>query len=420
MYEFGNKPSKYLANVVRARSAPQAIPIIKDRAGNRVHDIKDISDSFLKFYEQLYTSEIDSHSEALMHQFLSSVNRPQASEAQTELLNRPVTRKEIIDAIRDLQNNKAPGPDGLTPEFYKAFQDLLVNPLLNMLSHSFESGTLPGTMMDANISLILKKGKPADDCASYRPIALLDVDRKLLAKILAKRLEDILPDLISVDQTGFILGRNSCNNVRRLLNLIQYGCKSKSESLVVSLDAEKAFDRIEWPYLLGVLSKFNLGDNFIKWISLLYAAPRASVITNGLKSSAFAVGRGTRQGCPVSPLLFALAIEPLAEAIRKDPLVIGIEVGPRQHKFSLYADDVLLYLSNPVASIARVINIIRSFGQFSGYKINYSKSEAKPLTLNVSWCPTCSAPFRWSPSGFVYLGILPLPLTACTKLILCP
>lgn len=113
-----------------------------------------------------------------MRKFLSTVNLPQASEAQRELLNRPITREEVKEAINTLQNNKAPGPDGLTPEFYKTFCDLLIGLLLNMLSYSFKSGVLPNTMMDANISLILKKGEPADDCASYRPIALLDVDRK--------------------------------------------------------------------------------------------------------------------------------------------------------------------------------------------------------------------------------------------------
>lgn len=125
----------------------------------------------------------------------------------------------------------------------------------------------------------------------------------LLAKILAKRLGVVLPDIISVDQTGFILGHNLQNNLRRLLNLIQYDTKLKVKFLVISLDAEKAFDRTEWPYLLCVLSKCHLGDNFIRWISLLYAAPRASVFTNGLKSSPFVVGRGTRQGCPISALL---------------------------------------------------------------------------------------------------------------------
>lgn len=98
-----------------------------------------------------------------------------------------------------------------------------------------------------------------------------------------------------------------------MLNLDQFSSESKAKSLVISLAAEKAFDRIEWPYLLGALSKFNLGDNFIKWISLLYAALYASVITNSMRSPSFIVRHGCRQGCPVSPLLFALAIEPLAE-----------------------------------------------------------------------------------------------------------
>uniref|UniRef100_A0A3P8T5H6 Uncharacterized protein n=1 Tax=Amphiprion percula TaxID=161767 RepID=A0A3P8T5H6_AMPPE len=132
--------------------------------------------------------------------FLLAVNLPQISDVQRELLNRPITSEEV---------KEAPGPDGLTPEFYKAFCDLLTGPLLNMLSYSFNSGALPHTMMEANISLTLKKRKPADDCTSYRPISLLDVDRKLLARILARRLEGVLPDIISVDQTGFISGRNS-------------------------------------------------------------------------------------------------------------------------------------------------------------------------------------------------------------------
>ncbi|KAF7655329.1 hypothetical protein LDENG_00057590 [Lucifuga dentata] len=136
--------------------------------------------------------------------------------------------------INNLQNNKTPGPNGLTPEFFlKSFQNLLVDPLLKMLSHSFDSNNLPSTMMHANIPLILKRGKPVEECASYRPIALLDVDRKILAKILAKKLEQIPPDLIAVDQTGFIAGCHSCNNVRRLLNLIQYGTTLKTKCLVV-------------------------------------------------------------------------------------------------------------------------------------------------------------------------------------------
>ena len=125
----------------------------------------------------------------------------------------------------------------------------------------------------------------------------------------------------------------------------------------------------------------------------MYDSTCASVHTNGWKTPTFLVGRGTRQGCPISPLLFALAIEPLAEMIRSYSLVTGIDVGPQKHKISLYADDVLLFLSNPKVSITRVAEIIKTFGRFSGYKISYSKSEAMPLTLNTSWTSTNSAPF---------------------------
>lgn len=110
------------------------------------------------------------------------------------------------------------------------------------------------------------------------------LDRKLLAKIFAKRLEIVTPQLIPADQTRFIRGHNSYNNERRLLNLIQYGAKMKEKALVVSLDAEKAFECIEWLYLFHVLESFGLGDNFIKWIRALYASV-ASVVTNGKRSA---------------------------------------------------------------------------------------------------------------------------------------
>ncbi|MGL4803710.1 MAG: reverse transcriptase domain-containing protein, partial [Cetobacterium sp.] len=107
--------------------------------------------------------------------------------------------------------------------------------------------------------------------------------------------------------------------------------------LVISLDAEKAFDRVEWPYLFSVLSKFSLGDVFIKWVRIFYSSPTARVFTNGLKSPKFTLARGTRQGCPMSPLLFALAIEPLAVVIRDDTSIEGLRLEKRTYKVSLHS-----------------------------------------------------------------------------------
>uniref|UniRef100_A0A8D0AGR9 Reverse transcriptase domain-containing protein n=1 Tax=Sander lucioperca TaxID=283035 RepID=A0A8D0AGR9_SANLU len=108
-----------------------------------------------------------------------------------------------------------------------------------------------------------------------------------------------------------MLGRHSFHNTRRLLNIIS-SPSSNIPEVIISLDAEKAFDRVEWSFLFFALQKFGFNPEFISWIKLLYTSPVASVHTNGLQSAPFPLHRGTRQGCPLSPLLFAIAIEPLA------------------------------------------------------------------------------------------------------------
>lgn len=215
-----------------------------------------------------------------------------------------------------------------------------------------------------------KKRKNPLQCSSYRSILLLNVDHKILAKILACRLERILTQILS-DQTGFIRGRSSTANVKRLL--IINTPPGLSTKIILSLDAEKAFDRMEWEFLFVTPRKFGFRDGFISWIKLLYSNPVATVITNGQQSQYFSLGRGTRQGCPLSPLLFAVVIEPLAIAIRQADNFKGIERGGLHHKLSLYADDLLLYVSDPKSSFSFIINLLDQFGKLSGYKINLKK-----------------------------------------------
>ena len=124
-----------------------------------------------------------------MDNFFAQLELPGLSEEHKTALNSSITKTEVLKAINKLQNGKSPGPDGFCCEFYKQFQNVLVDPLLDMFNHSFTTGEFPRTLKEANVSLILKKGKCSDSCGSYRPIALLNVDRKLLSKILASRLK---------------------------------------------------------------------------------------------------------------------------------------------------------------------------------------------------------------------------------------
>lgn len=129
--------------------------------------------------------------------------------------------------------------------------------------------------------------------------------------------------IISVDQTGFIKNRYSYFNIRRVFDIF-YTSSNDTPECVLSLDAEKAFDLVEWGYLFAVLENFNFGPVFIAWIKLLYHCPTASVLTNSQQSQPFNLMRGTRQGCPLSPLLFNLAIEPLEIALRSGKDISGI------------------------------------------------------------------------------------------------
>lgn len=404
LYEHGNKPGRLLARLARGRIDTNIISSLKDGKGGTAHDSKQINTIMREFYQKLYSSET-SASEDLCYSFLEKINLPCLAEDQSADLNSLITKEEVVEAIKSLKGGKAPGPDGFAAEFYKKMCKFISEPLTDMYMDSFRKGSLPTSLNMAYISLIQKKNKPPDECGSYRPISLINVDCKLLSKILAKRLDSYLPQLINPDQTGFIKQRWSYSNIRRLLNVIQFSQVSKTRALAVSLDAEKAFDRIEWAYMFKVLDKFNLGVNFIKWIRMLYYSPTACVITNGLRSLPFQLGRGTRQGCPLSPLLFALVLEPLAETIRNHSGIQGVTIGHVVHKVALYADDILLFLTNAITSIPAVLKTIYAFSLISGYKINYDKSEMMALGGAATTESLLDCPFKWSKRGFTYLGI---------------
>ena len=131
-------------------------------------------------------------------------------------------------------------------------------------------------MNTATISLLLKPNKDPLLPASYRPISLLDVDIKIITKTLAHRIEKIISSIIHPDQSGYIKGRHSSNNTRRLFNLMDYSQQQKERTIIITLDAEKAFDRVNWLFLTSTMQKLGFGESFINWVKILYTAPSAT------------------------------------------------------------------------------------------------------------------------------------------------
>lgn len=403
-YEHGDKAGRLLALQLRQQSAEQMIPEIDTGAGSVSRNPRAINDQFKQYYSALYQSEVDIDPSEF-HSFLDSLDVPKLAPDAQSTLEQPLTLEEITNAIKSSQTGRAPGPDGFPIEFYREFSPKLTPILKSVYDESLANGKLPQTLTQATISVLLKKGKDPLQCSSYRPISLLCCDYKILTKALAQRLDPIIPTVINEDQTGFIPGRQSFFNVRRLFNVMLSQHSTVQPEAILSLDAEKAFDRIEWTYLFMVLEKFGLGPIFCRWIKVLYSTPMAAVRTNGLISEYFPLHRGTRQGCCLSPFLFDIAIELLAIAIRADDKIKSISRGETSHKTLLYADDLLLLISDPMESIPHLLNLLQNFGSMSGYKINLSKSVLFPLNNLARQINYDHLPLKTEKEKFTYLGI---------------
>lgn len=395
------RPSRLLALKIRKSEKLATIPAITTENGTITTDPVGINKVLKKFYQQLYASEV-THNSDTCGQFLNSLNLTKISPEMACSLEKLITLEELTNAINSMNKDRSPGLDGIPPELYSAFWSQLGPLLLNMINFSISQGSFTDGSNVAIISLLLKKDKPPTECASYRPLSLLNTEIKAYAKVLARRLEHVMTHLIHHDQTGFIKSRLASDNMRRLLHVLDSSSRSTDSNVILSLDAEKAFDRLEWKYLWSVLEHMGFNDGFISMIKILYANPTAVVITGNTCSPMFTVSRSSRQGCPLSPFLFCLALEPIAQLIRQSDKIVPVMVHNTSHYISLYADDILIYTSNPAESIPFLLQTFEQFGRISGYKVNWTKSALMSLHGTATDLPSFNIPVV---DTFKYLGI---------------
>ena len=173
--------------------------------------------------------------------------------------------------------------------------------------------------------------------------------------------------MIERDQTGYIKGRYIGENIRVISDIIEQ--HEHKEGMILFLDFEKAFDSLEWDYLFKVLDLMNFGPSFLNWIHTFYKNIYSCVINNGYSSDFFSLQRGVKQGCPLSGLLFVLAVEPLAHQIRISESIKGLENGNKITKLSLYADDTTAFIRDDLSAVS-LFDLLEQFGDLSGLKIN--------------------------------------------------
>ena len=237
-----------------------------------------------------------------------------------------LTLQECANSLGQFKNNKTPGSDGFTIEFYRSFWNVIGQFMVDSFNYAFKNGSLSITQKLGVISLIPKKDKDKNYLKNWRPISLLNNDYKIATKAIALRLEKVLPTIISSSQTGYVKGRYIGGSIRIISDMTSFTEAKNIPGLAVFPDFEKAFDSIEWKYLQKCLEVFNFGPQLRQWVSVLFKDITSCVLNNGFATKYFNLSRGVRQGCPLSGILFVIGVEILNNAITRSNEIRGIQI----------------------------------------------------------------------------------------------
>ncbi len=405
--EEGERPSRYFCGLEKRNFVNKNIIRLVGGNGGNIIEQKDILQEVKTFYMNLYSCKdkdlIDVDLEVLLQEEIV----PKLDTTERDFLETPFTLSELSETLKGMKNDKSPGPDGYTVEFYKVFWLDLKCFLHRSFLVGKHKGELSITQKQGVISIIPKGDKPREFLKNWRPISLLNVSYKMLSGCIAQRIKKVLDGLIHENQKGFLKNRYIGENTRLVYDLMQLMEEKNLPGLLLLIDFEKAFDSVSWNFIDKTLAFFNFGPTLRNLVKLLYRDAKLCVIQHGIFSEFFAIGRGVRQGDPLSPYLFTLCVEIMSIMMRNSQDIRGVVIGGREYKLFQYADDTGLILDGSEKSLLSALHLLDQFAKYSGLTPNLDKTKCIWLgsKMNSQEILCAEKNLSWTNEPFVLLGI---------------
>ncbi|CAA7036802.1 unnamed protein product [Microthlaspi erraticum] len=373
------RPAKLqLDRAEKSKSNPKnnRITKIKKRDGTWAETEESIEKVATDYFQNLFTSSQPENFEEVLRYVTAKVT-PSINDALT---CKP-SKEEITSAIKDINPDKAPGPDGMTSLFYQKFWDVTANEIICMVNDFFENEALDPRLNQTNISLIPKTERPRD-MTEFRPISLCNVSYKIISKILSKKLKRYLPKLISETQSAFVARRLITDNIliaQEAFHALRTNPSCKSKYVAIKTDMSKAYDRVEWSFLEALMLKMGFNDKWVSWIRVCISSVSYQVLINGEAKGHISPSRGLRQGDPLSPFLFIILTEALVGLIQgaeEEGRIQGLKIARNCPVIShlLYADDSLFFCKADIQQCTKLMRIIEVYDEASGQLLNAAKS----------------------------------------------
>ncbi|GKV27405.1 hypothetical protein SLEP1_g36578 [Rubroshorea leprosula] len=347
--------------------------------GEQHTGVAKIKDEVARYFEELFTEEKWERPK------LDGIGFNKISEVDNDTLTAAFSEKEIKETVWECEDSKSPGPDGFNFRFVKAMWEDIKADVVGFVQEFQKHGKIVKGSNASFIVLIPKVENP-QKIEEYRPISLIGVMYKILAKLLANRLRKVIGE----QQMAFIRGRQLAEGVVIANEVIDEAKRNKKKSFIFKVDFEKAYDKVCWGFIDYMLTRMGFCGIWRGWIQECLRSSSVSVIINGSPTRQFSVTKGIRQGDPLSPFLFLIVAEGLngmmAAAIEKK-MYKGVKVGNGDLMVShlQFADDTMFFGEATEENIWAIKCIVRTFEMVSGLKINYTKSHLMGVNVEEGW-----------------------------------